>query len=70
MNHELFPSYQYPQRWITEITPGGVIRHVQRISPEHIIILPDDLPGIVSDRLLVPDLLADKVFSALTRRAG
>lgn len=69
MNNKLTISPQLPQRWITEITPDGMIRHVQRISPEHIIILPDDLPGIVSDRLLITDELAERVIKALFARS-
>lgn len=70
MNNKLTISPQLPQRWITEITPDGVIRHVQRISSDHIIILPDDLPGLLSDRLLVTESVAASTLDALLRRCG
>lgn len=57
------------QRWITEVTSDGVVRHVQQIGPEHIVIHPSDIPGLISDRLLVSDDLADRVFKSLIGRA-
>ena len=58
------------QRWITEVTSDGVVRHVQQIGPEHIVIHPSDIPGLMADRLLVSDDLADRVFNSLVKRAG
>lgn len=68
--NDLVLTPQLPQRWITEITPDGVVRHIQRISTDHIIILPDDLPGMVSDRLLVTESVAASTLDALLRRCG
>lgn len=68
--NDLVLTPQLPQRWITEITPDGAVRHIQRISTDHIIILPDDLPGMVSDRLLVTESVAASTLDALLIRCG
>ena len=59
-----------PERWITEIAADGVVRHVQRIPHDHIVIRASDIPGLMADRLLVSDDLADRVFNSLIKRAG
>ena len=58
------------QRWITEVNSDGVVRHVQRIPHDHIVIRVSDIPGLMADRLLVSDDLADRVFNSLVKRAG
>lgn len=58
------------QRWITEVTSAGVVRHVQQIGPEHIVIHPSDIPGLISDRLLFSDDLVEQVFNATLNRAS
>ena len=68
MNNKLTISPQLPQRWITEITPDGVVRHVQKIGPEHIVIHPSDIPGLISDRLIVSDHCAEAVHESLVCR--
>lgn len=61
---------QLTKRWITEIAADGVVRHVQRIPHGHIVIHPSDIPGLMADRLLISDDLADRVFNSLVKRAG
>lgn len=59
-----------PQRWITEITPSGAVRHVQRLTPDHIIIKLDDIPALIAERAIVTDGLAEAILTAVNRRVG
>jgi len=59
-----------PQRWITEISADGAVRHIQRLAPDHLVIALHDLPNVLSDRVTVSDALADASARALMQRAG
>ena len=57
-----------PQRWITEITPSGAVRHVQKISHHHVVIRLEDLPNLLMDKLIVSDEIAEQALKALVGR--
>lgn len=59
-----------PQRWITEITPSGAVRHVQRLTPDHIIIKLNDIPALIAERAIVTDVLAAAIATAVNCRVG
>lgn len=59
-----------PQRWITEITHDGYVRHTQRITADHVIIKLDDIPSLIADRAIVTDVLAEAISTAVNCRVG
>ncbi len=57
-----------PQRWITEITPSGAVRNVQKISRHHVVIRLEDIPNLLMDKLIVSDEIAEQALKALVGR--
>lgn len=68
MNNKLTISPQLPQRWITEITPDGAVRHIQRLTPEHLVISLHDIPSLLADRTLIDDAMAQRAADVLLVR--
>ncbi|MEQ3693143.1 MAG: hypothetical protein ABNH16_06910 [Thalassolituus sp.] len=57
-----------PQRWVTEVSPSGAVRHVQKISHHHLVIRLEDLPNLLMDKLIVSDEIAEQALKALVGR--
>jgi hypothetical protein len=62
------PVVVTPLRWITEVSPSGAVRHVQKISHHHVVIRPEDLPNLLIDKLIVSDEIAEQALKALVGR--
>lgn len=70
MPHNVLTIWTPPERWITEITPGGIIRCTHKLQSDQLIIRLSDIPSLLSDQVLVPDALADRALDELVRRVG
>lgn len=58
-----------PDRWIAAIVNGRV-QVIEPIPAGAVVIRLDDLPGLITDRALINDWLAQQIQAALDTRAA